>query len=183
MHAAVARRVGLRSLARARASYTAPARTYATPVAYHQQEVDPQLNGYPQLPNISRQRLPAKGWWDPQTRRNFGDTVRPAPHAHTCTSLLTLDVASSCTRMRSCSQFGVRTSRMSGRIPRLATWPLRRSSLPVSARHATRSHQLGLPSRKITHLRDLSPSSEAWRRTRSASRWLIFTSTRLILLF
>jgi NADH dehydrogenase (ubiquinone) 1 beta subcomplex subunit 8 len=52
------------------------ARTYATPVAYHQQEVDPQLNGYPQLPYINRQRLPAKGWDDPQLRRNFGDTVR-----------------------------------------------------------------------------------------------------------
>jgi NADH dehydrogenase (ubiquinone) 1 beta subcomplex subunit 8 len=53
-------------------------RTYASqpPAAYHQQEVDPQLGGYPQLPYISRQRLPAKGWWDPQMRRNFGDTVR-----------------------------------------------------------------------------------------------------------
>jgi NADH dehydrogenase (ubiquinone) 1 beta subcomplex subunit 8 len=52
------------------------ARTYATPVAYHQQEVDPQLAGYPQLPYVNRQRLPAKGWDDPQMRRNFGDTVR-----------------------------------------------------------------------------------------------------------
>jgi NADH dehydrogenase (ubiquinone) 1 beta subcomplex subunit 8 len=51
-------------------------RAYATPVSYHQQEIDPQLGGYPQLPYISRQRLPAKGWWDGQMRRNFGDTVR-----------------------------------------------------------------------------------------------------------
>jgi NADH dehydrogenase (ubiquinone) 1 beta subcomplex subunit 8 len=61
-----------RGLAVARAAQ----RTYATPpVSYHQQEVDPQLGGYPQLPYISRQRLPAKGWWDPQMRRNYGDTV------------------------------------------------------------------------------------------------------------
>jgi hypothetical protein len=40
-----------------------------------QKELDPQLNGYPQLPAISRQSLPAKGWWDIQMRRNLGDTV------------------------------------------------------------------------------------------------------------
>lgn len=40
-----------------------------------QKELDPQLNGYPQLPNTSRQSLPATGWWDGQMRRNFGDTV------------------------------------------------------------------------------------------------------------
>ena len=38
-------------------------------------ELDPQLNGYPQLPNISRQTLPPHGWWDFQMRRNRGDTV------------------------------------------------------------------------------------------------------------
>jgi NADH dehydrogenase (ubiquinone) 1 beta subcomplex subunit 8 len=50
-------------------------RTYSTPTVAGQQEVDPQLDGYPQLPNISRQYLPAKGWEDPQERRNFGDTL------------------------------------------------------------------------------------------------------------
>ena len=40
-----------------------------------QKELDPQLNGYPQLPDVSRQRLPPKGWWDIQMRRNVGDTV------------------------------------------------------------------------------------------------------------
>ncbi len=32
--------------------------------------------GYPQLPYISLQRRPAKGWWDNQERKNFGETVR-----------------------------------------------------------------------------------------------------------
>lgn len=36
---------------------------------------DPQLGGYPQLPNESNQRRPALGWWDMQYRRNFGETV------------------------------------------------------------------------------------------------------------
>ncbi|GBE87986.1 Ndufb8, NADH dehydrogenase 19kDa subunit [Sparassis latifolia] len=49
-------------------------RTYATPVAVKRDE-DPQLAGYPQLPYISRQLLPPKGWEDPQMRRNFGDTL------------------------------------------------------------------------------------------------------------
>jgi hypothetical protein len=40
-----------------------------------QKELDPQLNGYPQLPNVSRQSLPPHGWWDFQMRRNRGDTV------------------------------------------------------------------------------------------------------------
>ncbi len=40
-----------------------------------QKEPDPQLNGYPQLPNVSRQSLPPRGWWDSQMRRNRGDTV------------------------------------------------------------------------------------------------------------
>ncbi len=47
-------------------------RTYS---AFTQKEVDPQLNGYPQLPNESRQSLPAYSWWDMQMRRNYGDTV------------------------------------------------------------------------------------------------------------
>ena len=48
------------------------ARTYST---FNQKQVDPQLDGYPQLPNESRQSLPPHGWWDSQMRRNFGDTV------------------------------------------------------------------------------------------------------------
>ena len=47
-------------------------RTYS---AFTQKEVDPQLDGYPQLPNESRQSLPPQGWWDIQMRRNYGDTV------------------------------------------------------------------------------------------------------------
>jgi NADH dehydrogenase (ubiquinone) 1 beta subcomplex subunit 8 len=43
---------------------------------YTQKEVDPQLNGYPQLPNDSKQSLSPYGWWDIQMRRNFGDTVQ-----------------------------------------------------------------------------------------------------------
>lgn len=55
------------------ASVAVPAvlRTYASQA----QEADPQLADYPRLPWVSRQRLPPKGWWDPQMRRNFGDTV------------------------------------------------------------------------------------------------------------
>ena len=47
-------------------------RTYS---AFTQKKIDPQLNGYPQLPNESRQSLPPHGWWDIQMRRNYGDTV------------------------------------------------------------------------------------------------------------
>ncbi|KAH8822960.1 hypothetical protein DL96DRAFT_1410787, partial [Flagelloscypha sp. PMI_526] len=36
---------------------------------------DPQLQGYPQLPDVSRQRLPPLGWDDVQNRRNIGDTL------------------------------------------------------------------------------------------------------------
>jgi NADH dehydrogenase (ubiquinone) 1 beta subcomplex subunit 8 len=49
-------------------------RRYATTPP--KQEPDPQLNGYPQLPWVSRQNLPARGWQDPLMRRYFGDTVR-----------------------------------------------------------------------------------------------------------
>lgn len=48
------------------------ARAYATPSG---QEPDPQLNGYPELPFVSRQHLPPTGWQDQLERRNFGDTV------------------------------------------------------------------------------------------------------------
>ncbi|KAG6856889.1 hypothetical protein H0H87_012469 [Tephrocybe sp. NHM501043] len=39
------------------------------------EEVDPQLNGYPQLPFVSRQHLTPYGWQDPLMRRNFGDPL------------------------------------------------------------------------------------------------------------
>ncbi|THH12299.1 hypothetical protein EW146_g7747 [Bondarzewia mesenterica] len=50
-------------------------RCYAVPATLVKREADPQLNGYPQLPNVSRQTLPPKGWWDIQMRRNMGDTM------------------------------------------------------------------------------------------------------------
>ncbi|KAL0954510.1 hypothetical protein HGRIS_003477 [Hohenbuehelia grisea] len=51
---------------------SARTRTYS---AQPSDEVDPQLNGYPQLPFESRQYLPAKGWQDELMRRNYGDTL------------------------------------------------------------------------------------------------------------
>ncbi|OWZ37050.1 NADH dehydrogenase (ubiquinone) 1 beta subcomplex 8 [Cryptococcus neoformans C23] len=39
------------------------------------EEVDPQLNGYPQLPNESLQNRYPFGWWDIQERKNFGEVV------------------------------------------------------------------------------------------------------------
>ena len=54
-------------------------RTYATPVEFKQPKIDPQLGDYPQLPPISAQRRPAKGWWNNQERRNFGETVSLPP--------------------------------------------------------------------------------------------------------
>ncbi|WVR06962.1 hypothetical protein IAU60_003998 [Kwoniella sp. DSM 27419] len=39
------------------------------------QEVDPQLNGYPQLPYVSIQQRQAFGWWDRQERKNFGEVM------------------------------------------------------------------------------------------------------------
>lgn len=72
----------LRRLAASRRAFSTArvaGRSYATtstPVKYGPEEKDPQLNGYPELPDVSRQRLPPTGWWDTQMRRNFGDTVR-----------------------------------------------------------------------------------------------------------
>ncbi|KAI0925791.1 hypothetical protein AcW1_008123 [Taiwanofungus camphoratus] len=67
------RAVGLRTALRAK--HVSPAlRSYATPATFKEDE-DPQLDGYPQLPYVSRQRLPARGWDDWQMRRNFGDTL------------------------------------------------------------------------------------------------------------
>lgn len=64
--AAVARSVATQSLA------VAARRNYAT-----QKEEDPQLNGYPDLPDTPRAYLPPNGWFDNLTRRNYGETVRP----------------------------------------------------------------------------------------------------------
>jgi NADH dehydrogenase (ubiquinone) 1 beta subcomplex subunit 8 len=46
-------------------------RRYATPV----KEPNPQLDGYPELPDVSAQYRPPLGWDDKLLRRNFGDTV------------------------------------------------------------------------------------------------------------
>ena len=64
-------------------------RTYATPAPHVQQEVDPQLGDYPQLPYVSKQRRNARGWDDPQMRRNFGEPVRNNI-AHASRSFITL---------------------------------------------------------------------------------------------
>ena len=64
-------RLGLRSTPFLPSS-SLPLRSYS---ALTQKELDPQLNGYPQLPDTPRQSLPPRGWWDMQMRRNFGDTV------------------------------------------------------------------------------------------------------------
>ncbi|KAG0706758.1 Ndufb8, NADH dehydrogenase 19kDa subunit [Suillus ampliporus] len=51
-------------------------RAYATPATYKQHEKDPQLGDYPELPWVSNQELPPRGWWDQQMRRNFGDPIQ-----------------------------------------------------------------------------------------------------------
>ncbi|TFK33244.1 hypothetical protein BDQ12DRAFT_707398 [Crucibulum laeve] len=53
-------------------SATLSIRSYATPSS---QEPDPQLNGYPQLPWVSRQTRDPHGWQDPLLRRNFGEPL------------------------------------------------------------------------------------------------------------
>lgn len=74
----IVRRVaGVRTLLTTRTAFSplrtaAISRSYATP----SEERDPQLNGYPQLPWLSNQHRPAKGWQDPLLRRDFGETVR-----------------------------------------------------------------------------------------------------------
>ncbi|KAL4064411.1 hypothetical protein V8B97DRAFT_2006505 [Scleroderma yunnanense] len=47
----------------------------ASTVASKPNEPDPQLAGYPELPWLSNQALPPRGWWDQQLRRNFGDPI------------------------------------------------------------------------------------------------------------
>lgn len=38
---------------------------------------DPQIGDYPNLPRWSAQERGPYGWWDPQDKRNFGETVWP----------------------------------------------------------------------------------------------------------
>ncbi|CAE6413200.1 hypothetical protein ACGC1H_002955 [Rhizoctonia solani] len=64
-------------------------RTYATPVEFKQPKNDPQLGDYPQIPAVSLQRRPAKGWWNQQERRNFGETL---PEQYEILSLWAPDV-------------------------------------------------------------------------------------------
>ncbi|KAI0342773.1 hypothetical protein BDW22DRAFT_1330354 [Trametopsis cervina] len=67
--------------ARRAATVCSPARTtlkpafrsYATPVPFLSEPKDPQLGDYPALPYVSKQRRSARGWEDPQMRRNFGE--------------------------------------------------------------------------------------------------------------
>ncbi|KDQ14343.1 hypothetical protein BOTBODRAFT_44717 [Botryobasidium botryosum FD-172 SS1] len=65
----------------ARSARLVAARSYATPVEFKQIPHDTQLGDYPQLPAESPQRRPAKGWWDIQDRRNFGETVHEQAEA------------------------------------------------------------------------------------------------------
>jgi len=74
---------------RPRATISISSRQYATPVKYDStntsitgpQEEDPQLGGYPQLPWLSNQLRPARGWWDQQGRRNFGEPLHEEDEA------------------------------------------------------------------------------------------------------
>ncbi|KAF9506894.1 hypothetical protein BS47DRAFT_1352388, partial [Hydnum rufescens UP504] len=58
-------------------------------VEWEQKEVDPQLDGYPQLPAVSYQRRRETGWDDDQERRNFGE---PVPEEHEALSVWAPDV-------------------------------------------------------------------------------------------
>ncbi|CEL55238.1 hypothetical protein RSOLAG1IB_01247 [Rhizoctonia solani AG-1 IB] len=78
-------------------------RAYATPVEFKQPKNDPQLGDYPQIPAISVQRRPAKGWWNVQERRNFGETL---PEQHEILSIWSLDVFN-ISRSSALKQFGI----------------------------------------------------------------------------
>jgi hypothetical protein len=78
-------------------------RSYATPTTY-KPEPDPQLNGYPELPNVSKQRLPPTGWWDQQNRRDFGETVNSLRWIF---DHWLIHTPISCTKEKSCTQCGV----------------------------------------------------------------------------
>ncbi|EPQ31407.1 uncharacterized protein PFL1_00742 [Pseudozyma flocculosa PF-1] len=60
------------------AAAVAPLRTFSTSssrLIQPQSEKDPQLGDYPDLPYISLQtRKYSPKWWDPQEKRNFGET-------------------------------------------------------------------------------------------------------------
>lgn len=78
----VARRAALRARAaapriRCYATPSAPAPTSPAPMTSTlPEDDDPQLGDYPRLPFVSKQTRPARGWEDPQFRRNFGEPVR-----------------------------------------------------------------------------------------------------------
>lgn len=66
----------LRAAARLRPALRTQTRlASSTPVEWKEREVDPQLNGYPQLPAVSYQRRQPYGWDDMQERRNHGEPV------------------------------------------------------------------------------------------------------------
>ncbi|KAF8907312.1 hypothetical protein CPB84DRAFT_1844011 [Gymnopilus junonius] len=67
----VRRAVASRSVAR-HSTILNTTRRYAST---QKEEVDPQLNGYPQLPFVSRGALKPLGWDDNLTRTNFGETI------------------------------------------------------------------------------------------------------------
>jgi hypothetical protein len=111
MHSTILRRVaGARTIARPLVQSPQAGlhvRSYAT--TQSSEEVDPQLNGYPQLPFVSRQYLPAKGWQDQLLRRNFGDTVSLDFPTHSTLTSIFLHYNSSMNKMNFCP-CGVPTS-------------------------------------------------------------------------
>lgn len=72
-------RPALAATRRVAAQRAFPLRSYATQPPHAETESyetkDP-VPDYPDLPWVSRQTLPAKGWDDMLLRRNYGDTVR-----------------------------------------------------------------------------------------------------------
>lgn len=73
---ALKRAAALASVASSSSSSTAPTclRTFASSSA--RQSMDPQLGEYPDIPIKSYQlRKHDKTWFDPQEKRNFGETV------------------------------------------------------------------------------------------------------------
>jgi hypothetical protein len=88
------------------------ARRYASPAPfpYNEEEKDPQLGDYPALPNVSRQYLPAKGWYDQQLRRNFGETVSCLSSTSWWRSAQKTHSRTSCMRRMSCTPCGDQTS-------------------------------------------------------------------------
>lgn len=72
---AAARRLGIRAALRPGRTISPSLRTYATPVPVENAN-DMAPEDYPDVPFVSKHRRPAKGWTDPQMRRNFGEPVR-----------------------------------------------------------------------------------------------------------